>query len=437
MRRRPAVLNPVLPFAGLAVLVALSRPAAACTCSFSTSERTVRDAPAIFEGVTIAVERSGHTREALGGVTATVEVLKRWKGEALPNLVTMHGHTSGASCGYSSFPLETPLLVLAYPTERPGEWTTGMCSVLEANDSRYNYQLRRRLRTRLIRYRSMLERLDGAIAAFPDDPAKHLAKARFLDRWNDLAGAAAAYAAAAQRAPEQPLPHFLEGRALFASRRFDAALAPLRRASLLRPSDREAAKLLGQARVQTGDLSDLASVDFRGLDAHNLDLSGSDLRGQDFSGVRAYRARFVAADLRGARFHGAQIALGSMAGADLRGAKMVQVSAWRVAFSGANLEGADFGGADLDRADFSRARLAGTSFTGAQLRGATFDYADLRGADLSRADLRGASFDGASLDCRTRVPRDLPENAARAVPPTDDECRGAVFGSAESSAARR
>lgn len=441
--------------AATTVLAAVPGSAFACSCFQLTAEQAIRSTPVILMGRPMEVRRSRPPDVGFDLVTATIEVSERWKGEA-SDKVLIHGHTASSMCGYAHFPLGEPQLFLASPRREGDGLSVNACGM--AQPGRPGSQVHAAFAAALAQYRTERERLDGAIAAAPGSPKPLLDKGLFLEEWEEWQDAAATYKETARLVPDLPAAHLGQGRALFNTRRFDAARAPLQRALALNPPDREAARLLGQARFHLGDLPVLESLDFRSLVARELDVSGRDLRGRDFSAARIERARFDGADLRQARFTGARIG-GSMARADLSGARMNRASVSRMDFSGAKLDGADLSealvndadfrgaslrklvapgaafagaslaGADLRRAGlpgskFYRGQLAATDFADARLVGAEFDRADLRGADLSRADLRGASFDGAKYDCRTRFPRGFaPERMSMEF--DGGACRGA------------
>lgn len=427
--------------------VSAGRPALACSCSQVTPEDLVKRTPVVLSGRVVDAQRSRPPGIGYDLVTATVEVSERWKGE-VPERVAVHGHGASSMCGWSHFPAGEPLTILARSQATSGDWPGGLwtdyCSM-----SAYYWQ-RAAVDGLLSRRRAERERLDAAVAASPGAPLPLLERARFFEEWQDLA-AAEAYAEAARIAPGLAPAHLGHGRVLFSLRRFGEARSPLARAVDLAPSDAEAARLLGQARLHTGDLAVLDELrDFQGLEAKSLDLSGRDLRRADFSGARLEAARLDGADLRDGRFRRARIG-GSMARSDLRGADLDGFSASGVDlagarldgarmagayFPGANLEGASlrgatgpdalfanaatagatFRGASLPGASFWSGRLAGTDFADARLVGAKFDKADLSGADLSRADLRGATFEGARFDCRTRLPRGFVPDRLGMVP---------------------
>lgn len=437
--------------AGL-VLAAVPSPAAACVCGPKTDEEVIRSTPIILTGRVIEVRRP----PGLGQVTATIEVLERWKGE-VPDRVSVHGWISNNSCEMGApFSLGATMVFLVRPSRTGDDFRVGdMCSTYRAGLP--GRPVPASFAAALARHRAERQRVDRAAAAAPGSASALLDKARFLETDQQLPDAIALYAEAARLAPDLPAAHLGEGRALFASKLFDAAQPPLRRALELQPGDPEAARLLGQARFHAGDLSVLDTLDFRGLDARSLDVSGRDLRGRDFSGARIDSGLFSGADLRGARFTEAYISRGSMARADLRGAELARVRAHGIDFSGAKLDGADltganvgqgdfrgaglrgvvaphahfgyaalsgadFRGAHLSNARFSGARLAGTDFADAYLVNARFDGADLSGADLSRAELHGAHFHNARVDCRTRFP---PGFKPDRIVLTDETCRSA------------
>lgn len=454
MARRPAapLLPPLLGGIAVLVLATMPGPAAACVC-VTTDEQVIRSVPVIFMGRVLEAQNP----PGLGRISAKVEILQRWKGE-VPDQVSAHGFVSNNSCDMGlHFPPGATMLFLGGPSRTSGDFMVrgDSCTALHAGGP--GRPVPASFLAALTRHRSERMRLDEAVAAAPGSAPALLAKARFLENDHNLPDAAALYAAAASSAPDLPAAHLGQGRALFASKLFDAAQPPLRRALELQPDDREAARLLGQARFHAGDMAVLDTLDFQGLDARGLDVSGRDLHGRDFSNARIGAGRFADADLRGALFTDARITHGSMARADLRGAKLSRVWAHRKDFSGAKLDGADltqaklgegdfrgaslrdilaphaeFGhailsgadlrGAHLSSAWFTGGRLAGTDFADAYLVGARFDHADLSGADLSRAKLHGAIFHGARFDCRTRFP---PGFRPESMVLTDETCRSA------------
>lgn len=439
--RHRAVLLCLLALVGLLIAI---RSASACSCWHPTPEQLIRGTPTIFAGRVVEVRRT----PASGGpggdtVTAIVEVLERWKGD-VPDRVEVHSHTDGASCGWGQFPQGERITVFGGPRREGDGVGVGYCSMVPYASS--SGERRAAFDAGLSRYRAERERLAAATAVAAGTPAPWLDLGRFLEGWNELDAAALAYAEAARVVPGLALAHAGGGRVLFSAGRLEDAKAPLRRAVELSPSDTESARLLGQARLRTGDLKGLAAADFRRLEMRGLDLSNRDLRGRDFSDAKLEQVRLAGADLRGARLARARIS-GWMSGADLRNANLEGA-----AISG-DLAGARFDGANLARVelrgDLSGASLrgvaapdakldgavtAGAAFEGASLPGASFrsggpfpdpgryrsasdtDFADARlvgadfrganlaGSDLSRADLRGARFEGARFDCRTRFP---------------------------------
>lgn len=90
---------------------------------------------------------------------------------------------------------------------------------------------------------------------------------------------------------------------------------------------------------------------FGGLEARNLNLSGSRLRQADLSLAVMNRTRFSNTDMRDVDAFGAVFSSSN--------------------FSGANLTNASFVGTFLEGSSFSRATLDGTNFSGAQLARAT------------------------------------------------------------------
>ena len=224
--------------AGL-VLAAVPSPAAACVCGPKTDEEVIRSMPIILTGRVTEVRRP----PGLGQVTATIEVLERWKGE-VPDRVSVHGWISNNSCEMDvPFSLGATMVFLVRPSRTGDDFRVGdMCSTYRAGLP--GRPVPASFAAALARHRAERQRVDRAAAAAPGSASALLDKARFLETDQQLPDAIALYAEAARLAPDLPAAHLGEGRALFASKLFDAAQPPLRRALELQPGDPEAARLL-------------------------------------------------------------------------------------------------------------------------------------------------------------------------------------------------
>lgn len=254
----------------------------------------------------------------------------------------------------------------------------------------------------------------------PDSTAALLARAAFLERWEDK-DAVQAYANLAARAPDLLAAHLGMARTLFRARRIADTKEPLARAEALAPTDPETTRLNLQLRLYMGETAVLNSArDVRGLVIPRLDWPGRDLRNRSLAGAEIGHLVLAGSDLRGAdlqglssssaslgtvRLDGARVAGVRLPGATLIGASLRRVTGPDASFLHANLTGAALDGASLPGADLRGAKLINVSFGTERLVGANLVKSDLAGADLSRADIRGADFTGAFYDCRTRLPR--------------------------------
>ncbi|MBR0642933.1 pentapeptide repeat-containing protein [Plastoroseomonas hellenica] len=419
--------------AAVAVLAYLMVPSAAlaCSCIQMSAEQRVRSTPLIFLGRVVEVRRTQPQGAGFELIAATIQVSERWKGD-VEDVVRVHGNTATPICGYSHFPEGEVLLVMAHPRPEGDGVGTDLCSMPPSSGGD-RAALDGTLREIGLR-RSLFE---GDIERAPQSVLPVIGLARFLEDWRDLPAAARAYAAAGRAVPELQLAHASEGRVLFVAHRYREAVAALERAAGLPEPEADTIRMLGQARFLAGDDGAIQTMDFRGLEAGEINLSGRDLAGRDFSGARFGRGRFDGAHLAGARFIGSRIS-GSFARADLTGASLEQMQGGGD-LSGARLDGANlaramlFGavlrgaslrgvtGADVNLgralasgAVFANARLplarlheadlSETDFSGASLLGASLVRSSLCGANLSQADLRGANLSNARFDAHTRFP---------------------------------
>lgn len=131
----------------------------------------------------------------------------------------------------------------------------------------------------------------------------------------------------------------------------------------------------GKLGIYSEELSDITSINFKGINAPHIDLCGVDLSDADFT-----KAHLQQATLIGGRFN-------------------------RVIFSKVNLSNAILFEAELVNVDFRGALL-----NGADLRGA-----DLRGADLRGAKLDGANFEDAIYDWSTKWPRHFNLHSSKVI----------------------
>jgi uncharacterized protein YjbI with pentapeptide repeats len=356
--------------------------ARACSCSQVSPEDAIRGNGVIFRGRVTAVEQSS-TGGFLGtaGNVATVAVQDRWKGE-VPDVAQVVSGISGASCGVR-FDVGQDLTFFA-GVGGDGRFYTHLCSMLQGGG---DAPRRARLDALLRDYADTLRRADAAVAGAPASVSPLLERARFHEEWRDLPRSAADFAAAVALAPGDARGHAGLGRVEYARQRFAEASASLARAAALDPANADTRRLLNQARLRSGDVGALASVDFRGLVVERLDLWRQDLNGRDLRDARFSAVDLSAANLRGADLRGARIS-GLLAGADLR-----DIFAEGAQFSG-NLTAARFDGARLDGAGFFNSTLLGARFRGISGQGSNFEYARLAGADFTNADVRGARFIG-------------------------------------------
>jgi uncharacterized protein YjbI with pentapeptide repeats/beta-lactamase regulating signal transducer with metallopeptidase domain len=159
--------------------------------------------------------------------------------------------------------------------------------------------------------------------------------------------------------------------------------------------------------------------DMRGLDLHDVrmsgnDFSGADLRGANLSGaqlsgVSLRRANLAGADLRGASLNGVELAGANFENALLDNIRLTGVSLQNVTlrgttlrsviasctgcdFSHLDLRGQDLHGITLNGADMSRADLRDANLSGVHFSGVDLSYANLGGADLSNARLDGCDL---------------------------------------------
>lgn len=400
----------------MAVLLAAAGQANACRCAQSTPRFLIGLMPVIVTGTVLDVRRTPINR-GWDELAATIAVAERWKG-SVADRITVYGHTATNVCGYSHFPVGqtiTLFLSLSPATDsRPAGFSAGGCSAVGA------VSLPAAWLKLLQDFREEQASVDAALRATPASPAALLARAAFLERWEDEV-AAQAYAELAARTPDLLAAHLGLARTLFRKRRYADARVPLGRAEALAPTDPETIRLNLQLRLHMGETAALDSArNVRGLVIPHLDWSGRDLRNRSLAGADVGYLVLAGADLRGAdlqglssssahlgtaRLDGAQMAGVRLPGATLIGASLRRVAGPDASFLRADLTGAALDGASLPGANLRGAKLINVSFGTARLVGANLAKSDLAGADLSRADIRGADFAGAFYDCRTRLPR--------------------------------
>jgi hypothetical protein len=103
-------------------LAGMAQSAEACLCATGFfPQRAIDGAPVIFSGRVTSVEH-GVPDGRPQSLTATLDVVERWKG-TVADRVTVYGSTSGASCGYSRFPIGEVITLLAYLLPpQPSPW---------------------------------------------------------------------------------------------------------------------------------------------------------------------------------------------------------------------------------------------------------------------------------------------------------------------------
>ena len=99
---------------GITALVATAESSKACQCVVGVTPRfSVGHSPIIFSGKVVDVQH-GAPDSNPKGLVATIDVVERWKG-AVPDRVTVYGSTSGATCGYSNYPVGKTVTLFAHP----------------------------------------------------------------------------------------------------------------------------------------------------------------------------------------------------------------------------------------------------------------------------------------------------------------------------------
>ena len=138
----------------------------------------------------------------------------------------------------------------------------------------------------------------------------------------------------------------------------------------------------------------LKAAERKSIDLGGADLREADLASINFRGVQAKGAALARCTLRDAAIGGACLDRADLSSADLRGANLKGVDASRAVFREAMLE----------RAILTHGMLFGASFNRADLTGADLADANLHGADFTDARLDSVRLDGASIDAKTCWP---------------------------------
>jgi len=336
------------------VLVASWSPgASACSCAPpGAAEFEFYRAPLAFRGRVVSVENLEQRAEPRQ--LATVDVIESWKGAA-SGQVAIHAGGPNGLCGVPLRAGDVHVFLL-YP-DRTGRLSTNGCRLGAG----------RRVEPLLARFSQDLHAADIAIEASPGALAPLLARARLLRYWRDHERALAAYRDIAARAPDLVEPPAGTARVLAAQGRTDEAARVLyeARASLgERPELLAVARIL---RINAGDFTDLANVDFRDADLSDVDISGHDLRRANFTRAFLTRVRFNGSNLRGAQFDRTRFGGVSMERADLQDAIFT----------------ASIGFPEIRGADLRRARLERVSFPPFQ----SFRDANLEGATIRESRL--------------------------------------------------
>lgn len=319
----------------------------ACSCAPpGAAEFSFYRAPIAFRGRVATVEnldQGTHPRQL-----ATVDVIETWKGSVAGQVAIHAGGPSGL-CGVSLRAGDIHMFLL-HP-EPTGRLSTNGCSLGEG----------RRVEPLLGRFAQDLHAADTAIQAAPGTLAPLLARARLLRYWRDHERSLAAYRDIAARAPDLVEPHAGIARVLAAQGLAAEAAAVLEEARGRLGERPELLAVERIARINAGDLADLANADFRDADLTDVDFSGRDLRQADFTGAFLTRVRFNGSNLRGARFDGTRFAGAFMERADLRD------SIFTASVGFPEVRGADLRHARLERVSFPPFQ----SFRDANLEGAT------------------------------------------------------------------
>jgi hypothetical protein len=150
-------------------------------------------------------------------------------------------------------------------------------------------------------------------------------------------------------------------------------------------------------KAQNGNVTeglDLSGKVFeKGIDLHEIDLTGDILDGAVLNGAVLKEAGLENCHLKGARLIGA-----NLEGAFLEGAHLENTN-----LSRAHLENADLSGAQLGNAKLTAAHLEGAELFDANLEESFLVNAFLDGTNLSKAHLQGAYMHGAKFSASTEM----------------------------------
>lgn len=156
--------------------------------------------------------------------------------------------------------------------------------------------------------------------------------------------------------------------------------------------------VLGRTAIPFAQKGEKPSLDLRGTELADADLTGACFQGAKLLLYKAnlQRAFFLQANLQGTYFEGGNLEGANFLRANLHGAKFLHI----------NLKYAKFFGADLQEVDFGGFEIMGIRrFFSPSLQGADFRHAKLQGADLKRVrDLTTDQVEEAYWDETTKWP---------------------------------
>jgi uncharacterized protein YjbI with pentapeptide repeats len=340
-----------------------SSGAQACSCAPpGAAEFAFYRAPLAFRGRVASVENLEQRAEPRQ--LATVDVIETWKGNA-SGQVAIHAGGPNGLCGV---PLRTgEVHVFLLHPDPTGRLSTNICSLYDG----------RSVAPMLAGFSRDLEAADAAIQAAPGALAPLLTRARLLRFWRLHDRALAAYRDVTTRTPDLAEPYAGMASVLAAQGRGAEGAAVIEEARARLGDRPELLAVARIARINAGDLADLATVDFRDADLTDVDFSGRDLREANFSGAFLTRVRFNGSDLRGARFDRTRFAGAYMERADLQDSMFI----------------ASIGFPEIRGADLRRARMERVGFPPHQSLG----DANLEGATILDSRLVAPFIDGSRL----------------------------------------
>lgn len=118
----------VRPVAAIILSLVAGGPALACSCGQFSPQQLIDNAPFIFSGEVVALQRA-HTPSPQGygpdQVTATIRVVSRWKG-AVPDTARVHGSDNTATCGWGGYRIGEQVTVLAVTRPEGDRWSGGL-----------------------------------------------------------------------------------------------------------------------------------------------------------------------------------------------------------------------------------------------------------------------------------------------------------------------